>query len=118
MKSFIIVFIGNALALFIAGTYIDGFSVPLPETGWEPFLIIAAVFTIITLFLKPLLKALLSPIIFITFGLAHLLVTLLLLLLLEYLFPEVSITGLFPLIYATLLLSVIQTFLHTFFNHK
>jgi putative membrane protein len=116
MKTIILAFIANAAALFIAGTYIEGVTVPLGV--WEPFLIITGVFTVITIVLKPILKLLLAPLILLTLGIASLLVNILLLLLLDYLFPDVSITGLLPLFYATLLLSATHVVIHALFKGK
>lgn len=110
MKTIISAFLANGVALFIAGTYIKGVSVPLGV--WEPFLIITGAFTLITLILKPLLKLVLTPIIFLTFGIASILVNMGLLFLLDRLFAEVSISGLLPLFYTTLLLSVTSIIFH------
>ncbi|MFH1188368.1 MAG: phage holin family protein [bacterium] len=116
MRKLITAFLANAIALFIAGTYIHGVTVPLGT--WEPFLIMTGVFTLIVIILKPLLKIVLSPLIFLTLGIASLLINALLLVLLDHLFPGVAISGLLPLFYATLLLSATHILINALFKTK
>ncbi len=99
---------GNALGLWLAGKYINGVITPQNLTlvsDLKGLLIAAAVLTILV---RPLLRLVLSPIIFITFGLGLILVNALTLYLLAYLNVGVTITGLLPLLYATLLISAVN----------
>jgi len=110
MASLLFVFIANAIGLYLAGKFIPGFSFPL--SAWEPFLIATGIFTLISVVIKPVVKFLLFPLIFLTLGLAHLFINMGMLYLLDHLLDSVAITGLFPLFCATLLLSIIHMLLH------
>ena len=102
----IISFIANAAGLFLAGQFIDGFTSPseLRDLG-----IAAAILTLINIFIRPLLKLVLSPIIVLTLGLGIIAVNALTLYILTKLLPTVTISGgLLPLIYATLLITIVN----------
>lgn len=110
MTSFVFAFVANGIGLYLAGKFIPGFSFPL--SAWEPFLIATGIFTLITVVLKPLVKFLLFPLIFLTLGIASFFINAGMLMLLDHLLDSVTITGLFPLFCATLLLSVIHMLFH------
>lgn len=110
MGSLLLAFAANGIGLYLAGKFIPGFTFPL--SAWEPFLIATGVFTLITVVIKPLVKFLLFPLIFLTLGLAHIFINMGMLYLLDHLMDSVAIAGLFPLFCATLLLSVIHMLLH------
>jgi putative membrane protein len=95
----------NTLALYLAKTAIPGFSVP---SGLYPLLVIALILTGLNMVIKPLLKLLLTPIAWLTFGLSSLAVNLGMLLILDYLREDVIINGLVPLVFGTLLISIVN----------
>ena len=95
----------NGIGLYASTALIDGFIAP---TDLKSLAVAAIVFTIINAFIKPVLNIVLSPFIFLTLGFAVLVINGGMLYLLDYLLPTVTITGLKPLIYATLLISVIN----------
>ena len=101
----IVLFVSNTVALFVATYFVAGFSV---SAGWESYVKVALILTIINIFIRPLLKAVLSPLIFITLGLGVILVNALILYGVDALSPDLTITGLYPLIYATLIISVVN----------
>jgi putative membrane protein len=101
----VVLFVSNAVALFAATYFVTGFSV---SAGWESYAKVALILTVINIFIRPLLKAVLSPLIFITLGLGVVLVNALILYGVDVLSPDLTITGLYPLIYATLIISVVN----------
>ncbi|MFA7201434.1 MAG: phage holin family protein [Candidatus Paceibacterota bacterium] len=104
----IILFICNAIALFAAVYFVNGFSI---APGWESYAKVALILTIINIFIRPLLKAILSPLIFITLGIGVLVVNAVILYAVDSFSPELTVAGLYPLVYATLLISVVNAIL-------
>ena len=95
----------NLLAFIVAKTYIAGFIV----TGeLKQLLIVVAIFTAINVFIRPVLKLVFGPIIILTFGVGLLIINALMLYLLDYFSENVTIQGLEPLAYATLIISAVN----------
>ena len=105
----LVALIGNGLGLYIASRYVPGFNIPI---DLRSLLIAALVLTAINLFLRPLLKIVLSPLIIITLGLGIIFVNLATLYLLDYFLVSVTISGLVPLVLATLVLGAINFVIH------
>lgn len=105
----ILSFVSNAVALWLAGHFVAGFEISRDP---KSFLMIAAVFTALNVFLRPVLKLIMSPIIILTLGLGIILVNALVLYLLDFLLVEVSINGLLALLYATLIISAFNVVIH------
>lgn len=101
-KAIIFVFI-NSFALFFAGKVIPGFSVPLDI---KELLIAGAVLTALSLLVRPIVKLILLPLVWITFGLADFAISGLMLVVLDNISEKVIISGLVPLILGTLLISI------------
>lgn len=105
LSRFLFSLFSNLLAFIVAKTYITGFLV----TGdLKQLLIVVAIFTVINMVIRPILKLILGPIIILTFGLGILLVNALMLYLLDYFSKNVTIQGLEPLAYATLIISAVN----------
>lgn len=104
----IITLIINAIALYAAARFIEGFSM---QESLEAYIKVAAALTLISALAKPVLKVVLSPLIIITFGLGIIVVNALILYGLDLLMADLTISGLFPLVYATLLISVVNSVL-------
>lgn len=98
----------NAVALYAATYFIPGFWM---SPTLEAYAKVALVFTVIGAILRPILKVVLGPLILITFGIGIVVVNALILYLLDHLMPELAISGLIPLVYATLLISVVNSIL-------
>lgn len=105
----IIIFVINLIGLALAAYFVNGFSL---SSDPVTYLKVAAIFTVLNLFIRPILKLLLSPLVLITFGLGILVVNALVLYLLYRVYPiGVSIdmsAGLYPLVYATLIISAVH----------
>lgn len=105
LSRFLFSLFSNLLALIIAKTYIHGFLI----TGdFKQLLTVVAIFTVINTLIRPILKLVLGPIIILTFGLGILVVNAIMLYLLDYFSNNVTIQGLEPLAYATLIISVVN----------
>jgi putative membrane protein len=88
-----------------AAYFIQGFEV---SPGLNSFLLVTTVLTLINTFFRPILKLILTPAIVLTFGLGIFLVNALMLYLLDKLLINITITGTVPLIYATLIISLVN----------
>jgi len=105
MKLFIQI-LGNALGIYLASFLIKGFSF----RGNLKILILAGcVLGAINFFLKPILKLISLPLVWLTFGLFSFIISAFLLWLTAYFIPEIQIDGIVPLCLATILLSIIST---------
>lgn len=71
MTKFILRWIINAIALFLAVFFVNGVHL---QGGWVSILWLALIFGLINAFLRPLLKLLTCPLIFLTLGLFTLLI--------------------------------------------
>lgn len=105
ISKFLIIFAANAIGLYLLNIYVSGFKVDLSLEG---FVTATLVLTVINFFVQPILRIALAPVIFLTLGLANFGINALGLYALDYLLPAVTISGLLPLIYATIILGVIN----------
>lgn len=105
ISRFLFSLFSNLIAFIIAKTYIAGFLV----TGeLKQLLVVVAIFTAINTLVRPIFKLILGPIIILTFGLGIFLVNALMLYLLDYFSENVTIQGIEPLAYATLIISIVN----------
>ena len=100
----------NLIALILAGQFISGFEVI--TAPFDNLLLAAATFTAINWFIRPILKMILSPIIFLTLGLFTLVINAGILKFLDILSVNVNISGTESLIYGTLLITGVNILLH------
>jgi len=108
---------GNALALWLANRYVPGFV--LNTTNWTQLALLALVLALLNGLLKPILTLVLGPIIILTLGIALIIVNAIILYLLpiatnyiDILHGSISISGIPALIYATLIVSIINFAVH------
>ena len=95
----------NIVALYAAGRFINDFTVP---SDIKHLVVAGVALTLINLLVRPILKLILSPIIILTLGLGVIAVNALTLTLLATLLQTVTINGILPLLYATILISFIN----------
>jgi putative membrane protein len=109
VSKIILAFVSSAIALWAATYFVSGF-----ELSFElrPFLTVVAVFTLLNVFLRPVLKLIMSPVIILTLGLGIILVNAFVLYLLDFILVEITINGLLSLLYATLIISIINVLTH------
>lgn len=95
----------NTVGIFAAAQLIRGFSF---TGGFQELLIAAAILGLINIFLRPLLKLLFGPFIILTLGLFSIVINAGLLLLLDFFTPALTIGGYLPLLFASLLIGLIN----------
>jgi len=105
----ILAFIANAAALWATSYFISGFQISYELYN---FLIVTGLFTLINLYIKPIVKMILSPLIILSFGLFTLVINWGLLQILDIFSQNLTITGFLPSIYATLIISVVNLVVH------
>jgi len=98
-------YFSNLVALLIATKFLPGFEV---SADFVKFLIAAGIFTLINIFIKPVFTTILSPFIILTLGLLSLIINGVMLYLLDILSENVTITTTESLIYATLIISLVN----------
>ena len=107
MISFIIRILGNSLALYVAYYFVPGFVV---NGGWKEYLLAGAFLGLLNLIVKPVLKAISMPLIILTLGLFTLVINGLLLWTVDYIFDFVSIKDTATLLYAVVIITIINLF--------
>ncbi len=106
-RRFFLLAVGNYIALVLAARYVPGFYL---STVITDIVLLAVLLAVIYSLIRPILKLILSPIIFLTGGLFVLIINGVLLALLDFYLPTITIKGLSTLLYATLLIGIV-TFL-------
>ncbi len=101
----LLAFVSNFVALLAAGYFVPGF---LITQDIITLLWVTGALTLLNLIIRPIIKLLLTPIIVLTLGIASLAINAGMLYLLDYLSVNVTITGIQSLIYATLIVSLIN----------
>ena len=105
IKKLIILILANGAALYLADRYVAGFHLPL---DFSHLALAALILTAVNVFVRPILKIALWPILILTLGLGGLLINALAILILDALAPYVTISGLIPLAYTTLIVSALN----------
>lgn len=102
---FIYLILVNAIAIKAASYFIPGFlfSGDLVSLAW-----ISLLLTLANFFLKPVLKLIAGPIIFLTFGLFIVVINMIMLYAVDYYTLELKISGIAPLFWGTILIGAIN----------
>lgn len=111
MKNLAIRLIINGLALWVAASLIDGVHL---VGGIMDVLIVALVFGAINALIKPVVKFLSVPFIFITLGLFTLVINAFMLLLAARLSPNLTVSGFWAAFFGALVVSVVSYLLSLF----
>lgn len=108
MRNFIVRLFANALALWAAAELLDGVQL---AGGFTDVLWVALVFGLVNAFIKPLIKLLAFPIVFLTLGLFTLVINAGLLLLTDRLTEAFQVDGFGTAFIGALIISVVSTIL-------
>lgn len=109
LAKIIVAIIANAVALYIAATYVPGFVL----TGDLPTLaIVALVLTALNFFLKPILTLFFGPVIIITLGLGLIIVNAIILKILDILSQNLTIQTIPALVVATIIIGAVNFIFH------
>ncbi len=109
IMSIIIGLIANIVALYLAHLWVAGFAI---NGGWEAYIISGLVLGALNLIVKPILKILTHPLIVISLGLFIIVINAVLLWLAAQFTGYISIENIYALLWATLIISVVNFFTH------
>ncbi len=101
--------LSNILALLAASYVVAGFNV---NRGIRNIIVAGLIFTLLNMLVRPVLKLILGPLIIITLGLGIIAVNAIILYIFTRLSPDVAVSGLIPLVYATLIISLTNIVVH------
>lgn len=110
MLGFIARILGNSVALYAAYWVVPGF---VFTGGIKEYFIAGAVLGLLNMILKPILKFISFPFIIITLGLFTIVINALLLWLVDYIFDFVNISDIVNLVYATIVISIVNMIIST-----
>jgi putative membrane protein len=112
-------YVGTVLAVALTISTMPGISVEGmhgisggPTGPWLTILIVALVWSVITMVIRPILKLLTLPITIITFGLFSLVLNALLFWLVSALIPEFHISGFWSAFFGAIVLSILSWLIH------
>lgn len=108
LQRLIVSYISNFIAFIIASYTIQGFEV---TNVFIDLLWLVAIFTLLNILIRPVIRSLLTPLIILTFGLFIIAINAGMLWLLDFLSPHITINGTLPLVYTTLIISLINIIL-------
>ena len=111
MVRFIVRILGNTLALFVASWFVAGFSF---AGGVKEYAIAGVVLGLLNLIVKPILKMISLPIIILTLGLFTVVINALILWLVDYIFEFMTISDITALIWATIVVSIVNIIVSAF----
>ena len=105
MVGFIIRILGNVLALYIAASFVVGFSF---SGGIKEYAIAGVALGLLNLIVKPVLKFISTPIIILTLGLFSLVINALILWAVDYIFDFITIQDLYALAWSTIVVTAVN----------
>lgn len=105
LARFVLSSVSNLVALFAAVYLVPGFEITfiLPDFLWT-----VGILTALNVIIAPILKFVFGPLIFLTLGALTVIINAAMLWLLDFLSSYITINGLLPLIYATLIISLVN----------
>ena len=105
----------NALAIFLAAYLVPGI---IFEGSFFNLLIAGLVLGLVNFFIKPILKLVSRPLIFLSFGLFTIVINIILLFLVAYLLPELLISNFWAALWGVLIISLVNIFFSVFTKKK
>ena len=97
----------NGAALYVAGLYLPGF---ILLGGFEALAVGAIVLTVLNAFVRPILRLISTPLIWITFGLFNIVIHVLILWLADQFLTQLAITDLQTLFFASIIIAIANAF--------
>ena len=113
MRRLAITWAFNTVALFVATWLLSGLSY---GSDWWALLVAGLVFTLVSLFLKPVLAVLSIPFIIVTFGVFYLLINVFMLYLTHWIVPQFTIATFWWALLAAIIVSAVNGILNMFFG--
>lgn len=108
---FIIRLLSNILALYLAQLWVAGFGV---SGGWKGYLIAGIVLGVLNLILKPILKIISAPLIWISLGLFTLVINAIVLWLAGQFTGYIVVSNLIALLWASIIVALVNFISHQF----
>jgi putative membrane protein len=105
MTKLVIRFLLSAAAIYLIARYIPGIAVRDTQT----ILIVAGVWSLIIMFVRPVLKVLTFPLTLVTLGLFSFVLNALLFALMAYVVPGFSVSGILPALIGSVVLSFVSS---------
>jgi putative membrane protein len=105
----------NTVALFVATWLLSGLSY---GNDWWALLAAGLVFTLVNIFLKPILTVLSIPFIVVTLGVFYFLINVLMLYLTHWIVPQFTIASFWWAVLAAIIVSAVNGFLYMFFGRS
>ncbi len=102
-------FFSNIVALYGAAYFVPGFIVSPPV---QNFLIAAAALGALNVFIRPIIRALMTPLVWLTLGLGIIAVNMIMLKILDFILSQITIQGLFPLFWSALIVGIVNWIIH------
>lgn len=96
-------FAGTAAAVFLVVEYVPGITV---SGGWTTILLVALVWSVITMVIRPVLSILTLPLTIITIGLFSFVLNALLFWAMEFVVPGFDVAGFIPALFGVVALSI------------
>ncbi len=103
----------NTVALFVASWLLSGLSY---GSDWWALLVAGFVFTLVNVFLKPVLAILSIPFIIVTLGIFYLLINVFMLYLTHWIVPQFTIDSFWWALLAAIIVSIVNGLLNWFFG--
>lgn len=110
-KHLILRILANGLALYLAQRFVAGFVL---HGGWREYLLAGLALALLNMLVRPVLKLIAFPLIILTLGLFTLVINAGMLWATDYLFGFLAISGLWALIWGTLIVSIVNILFHTY----
>lgn len=101
----IIRILANALAIYLAARFVPGF---VFEGTWINYIIAGAILGLVNALVRPIITLISFPLIFLTFGLFHIVINIVLLYLAASFIPQLAIHGLWAAIWGLIIISLIN----------
>lgn len=124
MRNLILQIISATLGFWLAIEFIEGINLTIIPgkdffgfeltQQWQVLLLCGTILGIINYFIKPILKIITSPIRLLTLGLFGIIINMTMVWIVDVLFKELTITGIIPLLYTTIILWLISLILGIF----
>jgi putative membrane protein len=111
MTDFLLRFVGNIAAIWVASAIFDEFTY---GDNWVVLVLAALVFTIVNWIVKPILAILSIPLIIITFGIAYFFVNVLMLVLTDALVDDFEVGGFWTVVGATIVVWLVNVLVGAF----
>jgi putative membrane protein len=109
--SVILGLLANILALYLANLWVAGFGI---SGGWKGYLIAGLVLGVLNLIVRPILKIISTPLIIVSLGLFLIVINAIILWLAAQLTHYIVIENLIALLWATIIIAVVNFVAHRF----